>query len=116
MMAAYLGNLSPADRASFQRAVREVEKIKGHPVSTKIEWFLDGNACGSDNQQREQQSSTPSSPMGALMSGAMGMLKKDDKPAGPQPLLSFTIEVKQMGVVPVRDSTFQVPASFKKVN
>lgn len=117
MMSAYLGNLSASDRASFQRAIGELQKIKGHPVSTRLEWFLDGNACGSDNQeQQRQQSSTPSSPMGALMSGAMGMLKKDEKPAGPQPLLSFTVEVKQMGVVPVRDSTFQVPATYKKIN
>jgi hypothetical protein len=118
MMSAYLGNLSAADRASFQRAIGELQKIKGHPVSTKIDWFLDGNACGSENQQQQQsQSSSPKSASDALMSGAMSLFnKKEDKPAGPQPLLSFTVEVKQMGVVPVRDSTFQVPATYKKVN
>ena len=42
--------------------------------------------------------------------------KKEEKPAGPPPLLSFTIDVKQMGVVPVRDSTFNVPPTYKKVN
>ena len=86
MMSAYLANLSPADRAAFGRAFRELDKIKGHPISTRFEWLLDGNACGS---------------------------KKDD--AGPKPLLSFTVEVKQLGVLPVRDSTFSVPASYKLV-
>ena len=117
MMSTYLGNLSPADRANFQRAIGELQKIKGHPVSTKLEWFLDGNACGSEKQeQQQQQSSSPKSASDALMSGAMSLFKKEEKPAGPQPLLSFTVEVKQMGVVPVRDSTFQVPAAYKKIN
>jgi len=117
MMAAYLGNLSAADRAAFQRAMNELQKIKGHPVSTKLEWFMDGNACGSENQQQQQQSSAPTSVTDAAISGAMSFLKKkEEKPAGPPPLLSFTVEVKQMGVVPVRDSTFNVPPSYKKVN
>ncbi|HKU45384.1 MAG TPA: hypothetical protein VJQ58_00770 [Burkholderiales bacterium] len=117
MMSQYLGNLSAADRASMQRALNELQKIKGHPVSTKLDWFLDGNACQSDEQQREQQSSQPKSATDALMSSAMGLFsKKEEKPAGPQPLLSFTVEVKQMGVVPVRDSTFNVPPTYKKVN
>ena len=117
MMGAYLGNLSATDRASFQRAVGELQKIKGHPVSTRLEWFLEGNACGSDNQPQQQQSSSPKSATDALMSGAMSLFsKKEEKPAGPPPLLSFAVEVKQMGVVPVRDSTFNVPATYKKVN
>jgi hypothetical protein len=117
MMSSYLGNLSPADRAAFQRAMGELQKIKGQPVSTKLEWFLEGNACGSDKEQQpQQQSSSPKSASDALMSGAMSLFKKDEKPAGPQPVLSFTVEVKQLGVVPVRDSIFQVPAAYKKVN
>ena len=115
MMTHYLGSLSAADRTRFTNALRELEKIKGHPVSTKIEWLLDGNACGAEKQ--EQQAAAPQSGMGGLVSGAMGMFgKKEEKPAGPQPLLSFTIEVKQMGIAPVRDSTFQVPANYKKTN
>ena len=115
-MTGYLGTLSASDRAAFARVAKEFDKIKGHPVSTKLEWFLDGNACGAEKEEREQKASTPTSISGALMSGAMGMLKKEEKPAGPQPLMSFTIDVKQMGVVPVRDSSFNVPASYKKAN
>jgi hypothetical protein len=117
-MGSYLGSLSAADRANFQRSMKELEKIKGHPVSTKFDWFVDGNACGAKNEEEKKpQSSSSSSPMDALMSGAMSMLnKKEEKPAGPQPVMSFTVEVKQLGVVPVRDSTFQVPANYKKAN
>lgn len=114
-MTGYLGTLSASDRATFARAAKELEKIKGHRVSTKMEWFVDGNACGAQKEEQEK-ASTPTSISGALMSGAMGMLKKEEKPAGPQPLMSFTVEVKQMGVVPVRDSVFNVPANYKKAN
>lgn len=115
MMTHYLGSLSAADRARFANALKELDKIKGHPVSTKIEWLLEGNACGAEKE--EQQAAAPPSGIGGMLSGAMGsLLKKEEKPAGPQPILSFTIEVKQMGVVPVRDSTFQVPANYKKIN
>jgi len=108
MMSAYLANLSPADRAAFGRAFRELDKIKGHPISTRFEWLLDGNACGAAEEQAAPQS-------GGMLSGLTGMFgsKKDD--AGPKPLLSFTVEVKQLGVLPVRDSTFSVPASYKLV-
>ena len=117
-MAAYLGTLSASDRAAFMRAVKEFEKIKGHPVFTKFEWFVDGNACGAkDEEKQQQQSSGSKSPTDMLVSGAMDMFKKkEEKPAGPQPVMSFTVEVKQMGVVPVRDSVFQVPAGYKKTN
>lgn len=116
-MTGYLGTLSASDRAAFTRAGKELEKIKGHPVSTKIDWFVDGNACGAKEEEQKQQASSPTSIGGALMSGAMGMLnKKEEKPAGPQPIFSFTVEVKQMGVVPVRDSVFNVPATYKKAN
>jgi hypothetical protein len=114
MMTGYLGSLSPNDRANFTRAVRELEKIKGHPVSTKIDWLLEGNACGAKD---EQQAPPQQSGMGGLLSGAMGMLgQKKEEPTGPTPLLSFTFEVKQLGVQPVRDSRFQVPPTYKRVN
>jgi hypothetical protein len=115
MMTGYLGSLSPNDRASFTRATRELEKIKGHPVSTKVDWLLDGNACGAKDE--EQAAAPPQSGVAGLLSGAMGMLgQKKEQTTGPTPLLSFTFEVKQLGVQPVRDSRFQVPPTYKRVN
>lgn len=45
MMLGYLSSLSPADRAALMRASRQLESIKGHPISTRIDWSLEGNAC-----------------------------------------------------------------------
>ena len=118
-MSAYLGTLNTKDRDAFMRAAKEFEKIKGHRVYTKFDWFVDGNACGADEQQKkeQQQSSGPKSASDMAMSAAMNLFaKKEEKPAGPQPVMSFTVEVKQLGVVPVRDSVFLVPAGYKKSN
>jgi len=108
MMTGYLANLSPADRAAFSRGVRELDKIKGHPISTKIDCLLDGNACGAKDEPPPQQTGTS-----GMLSGIAGSLFAKKEESGPKPLLSFTIEVKQLGVQPVRDSVFSVPASYK---
>lgn len=110
MMTGYLGSLNPGDRAAFARAVRELDRIKGHPISTKIEWLLEGNACGAKDEQAAQ----PSGAAG-MLSGLAEKLRAKKEDTGPKPLLSFTIEVKQLGVQPVRDSVFSVPASYKLV-
>jgi hypothetical protein len=112
MMAGYLAALSPNDRAAFSRGMREFDKIKGHPISTKLEWFVEGNACGA---KEEAQSAQQPSGAAGMITGLAGRFLKKDEPAGPKPLLSFTVEVKQLGVQPVRDSVFSVPASYKLV-
>jgi hypothetical protein len=114
MMAGYLGSLSAADRAAFMNIGKQLSKIQGYPISTKIDWRLDGDACAAKEDSAGRQS--PQAGAGAVMSGIAGMLggKKDEKP-GDTPILSFTIEVKAIKVEPVRDSVFTVPASYKLV-
>lgn len=43
-------------------------------------------------------------------------MAKKKEPAGPKPLMSFSVEVKQLGVQPLRDSVFLVPASYKLIS
>jgi len=114
MMTAYLAGLTPADRAALQRAAHEFEKIKGHPVLTKIDWLVDGDACGAKD---EQQAAAPQSGTAAVVSGLGSLMgKKEPEKSGPVPLVSFTIEVKQLGVAPMHDSVFSVPAGYKLTN
>lgn len=107
-MTGYLGSLSAADRSALAKAAREFDKIKGHAVSTKIEWLLEGNACAAKD---DAQASQPASPLSTLG----GMFGNKDEAGVPKPLFSIAIDVKQLGVVPVRDSTFSVPPSYKLV-
>lgn len=111
MMTAYLHSLSPRDRAALQRAARELNKVKGHPIQTRIDWLLEGNACGA--QEEEKRAAQPgTSDVASAITGLFG--KKEEK-AGPAPLVSFSVEVKQLGVVPMHDSVFSVPAGYKLV-
>ena len=89
MMQAYLsGGLSASDRDAFVKAGKQLEKIKGHPISTHLEWSMEGNACAS----------------------------KDSASASTGPILSFTIEVKSLKVEPAHDSLFSVPKDYKLVS
>jgi hypothetical protein len=89
MMQAYLSSgLSTSDRDAFVRAGKQLEKIKGHPISTHLEWGMEGNACAA----------------------------KDSASAATGPILSFTIEVKSLKVEPAHDSLFSVPKDYKLVS
>lgn len=112
MMTAYLGSLTARDRAALQRAASELNKVKGHPIQTKIEWLLEGNACGAENEPPAQRQPGASD----VVSGITSLFGKKEEKSGPPPILSFTIEVKQLGVVPMHDSLFSVPAGYKRVN
>jgi hypothetical protein len=95
MMLGYLSSgLSASDRAAFVSAGKQLEKIKGHPVSTHIEWSLEGNACAS---KAEGAGDVPRS-------------------ASTGPILSFTIELKSLKVEPVHDSVFSVPKDYKIIS
>ncbi len=111
MMTAYLGSLTARDRAALQRAGHELNKVKGHPIQTKLDWLLEGNACGAQNEPPAQ----PQPGAGGVMSGITSLLGKKEEKSGPAPILSFTIEVKQLGVAPMHDSLFSVPAGYKLV-
>jgi hypothetical protein len=114
MMLGYLSSLSPADRAAFVNVGRQVAKIQGYPISTRIEWRMDGNACAP--KEGSTAAREPRADAASVVSGIAGMFgaRKDEK-SGDTPILSFTIEVKSLKVEPVRDSVFTVPANYRLI-
>jgi hypothetical protein len=118
LMLGYLSNLSPADRAAFVRAGKQLEQIKGYPIQTRLEWGVEGNACapkeGSPSSQRSQPADMAGQAAAAL--GGLFGSKKDDAKDSKKPILSFSTEVKSLKVEPVRDSVFNIPAGYKRVN
>jgi len=113
-MLGYLAALSAADRAAITSAGKQLSKIQGHPILTQVEWRVEGNACGAKDSEA---AAAPQPGIGGMLSGLGGMLgKKEEQSAGPKPILSFTVEVKAIGVEPVHDSLFAVPAGYKRVN
>jgi hypothetical protein len=110
----YIGQLSAHDRAELMAVGRELGRIKGHPVSMRVDWDYEGNACA---EEKPAASSKPES-SGSFMSGLTSMFssKKDggDKGGG-EPLFSMTYEIKALGMENVHDGRFVVPKGYKRV-
>jgi len=115
LMLGYLASLSPADRAAITNAGKQLAKIQGHPILTRIEWRVEGNACGAKDSDSAGGAQPSATAVLANVSSLFG--KKDDKgTATVKPILDFTVEVKALKVEPARDSLFAVPGGYKRTN
>jgi hypothetical protein len=124
LIMSYLGGaLQPGDRNAFLDAGKQMQKIKGHPILTKLAWDMAGNACAPKESEKNPESNgsgnMPTS-KGGLASGLAGMFvekKATDaaNQAAGEPILSFTVEVKQLKVASQHDGLFEVTAGYKKV-
>ena len=119
---AYIGRLlTPADRAAFLKAGKELEKIKGYPILTQLAWNLKGDACvASESDKSADKSSTPSNSGDILSSVADYFAKKKTdetmKDIGDKPIFSFSSEVKSHKVEAVHDSVFSPPKNYVQSN
>lgn len=113
--------LKQGDLKAFLDAGKQMEKIRGRPISTHLDWGLEGNACmpGESSKTKDPSAPTPAN-AGDLVSGIAGMFaqkKTEDavKPGASQAILSFTVEVKKLAIEPVHDGEFAVPANYRLV-
>jgi hypothetical protein len=125
LITAYLASsLKPTDLNAFIDAGKQMEKIKGYPISTHLTWNMEGNACApKQTKNAEDKSASKSIPTsaGGIVSGLAGMFAEKKtgeaiKEAAGEPILSFTFEVKSLKTEPVRDSVFTVPKSYRLVS
>lgn len=123
LIGAYMASsLKPADLKAFLDAGRQMEKIKGYPISTHLAWNMDGNACAPKETRAEpaSQESISTSPQG-LVSGLTGMFAKQKteetmQAAAGEPILSFTVEVQSLRLDQLHDSLFTVPVDYRLVS
>ncbi|MFZ1909705.1 MAG: hypothetical protein WAU52_11545 [Burkholderiales bacterium] len=110
----YMGQLSESDRAALLGVGRELARIKGHPVRTRVDWDLEGNACAESESGGTSQPESSKSFMSGLTS--MFSSKKDSgqKSAG-EPLFSLTYEIKALKMEGVHDGAFVVPKGYQRV-
>jgi hypothetical protein len=119
---AYIGRLlTPADRAAFLRAGKELDKIKGYPVLTQLAWNLKGDACAAAESDKSPEKSPAPSSSGDLLSSITDYFakKKTDeamKDLGDKPIFSFSSEVKSHKVEAVHDSVFSPPKNYTQSN
>jgi hypothetical protein len=123
LISAYLASsLKPRDLKAFLDAGRQMEKIKGYPISTHLAWDIGGNACASreTGEVKDKSSPTPAN-AGDLVSGLAGIFAQKKtgeavKESANEPILSFTFEVKKLAVEPVHDGEFTVPKNYRLVS
>src|ERR1019366_4481304 len=125
LISAYLASsLKPDGLNAFLEAGKQMEKIKGYPISTHLAWNMEGNACApketKETEDKSSSKSIPTSP-GGLVSGLAGMFaeKKTEetmKEAGGEPILSFTFEVNSLKIEQLHDSVFTVPKNYRLVS
>lgn len=124
LISAYLASsLKPGDLKAFLEAGKQMEKIKGYPISTHLAWDMEGNACAAKETKdaKKDKSSPPPANAGDLVSGLAGIFaqKKTEesmKESANEPILSFTFEVKKLAIEPVHDGEFTVPKNYRLVS
>jgi len=122
LISAYLANsLKRGELKEFLKAGKQMEKIKGYPISTHLAWNMKGDACApKESNDKKSSGNTAPTSAGDMVSGLAGMFaqkKTEDsmKEAAGEPILSLTFEVKKLGIEPVHDSVFTVPKNYRLV-
>ena len=114
MINAYLATLmSASDKSAFLNAGKQLEKIKGQPVLTQLEWDMKGDACAA-KQADAGASSGGSKDLMSSVTDLFSSKKGDDMAA--KPIFSFTSEVKSHKVEAVHDSVFSPPKGYTLAN
>lgn len=115
MIDAYVARMmSPADRAAFLNAGKELGKIKGYPVLTQLSWNLQGDACAEKESDAGSSGKSSSGNVLSSVTDFFAKKKADDtaKDIAAKPIFYFTSEVKSHKVEPVHDSVFSPPRGY----
>lgn len=97
---------------------KELNKLKGYPISIKTEWYARGNACEEQKEIEKRDSGFDiTDPAGAIGKMAGGFLKrkaeqklKRDESA---PLIRYVYEVTDVAIAPQQDSVFEIPMGYE---
>lgn len=120
----FMSNFSSDQRSALLNAGKELSKIHGLPVSTTLNWYLDGGACQAAPPPQETQETAQgldfSRGLGGLLgSAASGAAQKgvenQAKGMAGKPVFGFVEEIKKMDVEPASDGLFVPPPGFKLV-
>ncbi|MGB3943149.1 MAG: hypothetical protein WBK96_16840 [Candidatus Manganitrophaceae bacterium] len=121
----FFGVMSEQNRRALLKAAEEFGKIKGYPISTKVEWKADARACRPDEpekvEQKEEKEIDFSGGIGGIVSGLAGKMveKKVEekmKEGEGKPIFGFVKEVKAIKLEPVSDGLFQPSSDYKLSN
>lgn len=107
---------------ALAKAPAEMKKVKGYPISTRVEWFGSGESAPAQNDAANVDDAALDSmkSMGGMFGDMAANLakkkadQKSGKKTGPSPMFAMTTEVKSISTASLPASTFEIPAGFKK--
>lgn len=118
-LAAFTGDTSKEGKQYKTSAGNEMAKIKGYPVSIKMELFSDSKACPRPKEEKKAEFDV-NDPMKSAQDMLGGFFSKKAKeyvePKEGDPIFRYIYEVKAVNLNQERDSTFEVPAGFKMMD
>ncbi len=115
---------------SLAKASKEMQKIKGFPVRTTVEWSMKENKAAQPkvNEEKSEKQDSGINTSGGLK-GALGgfaskmaskqvekKMKERQQAQEGKPVISVTSELESVVTTPVAASLFEVPAEYKKVS
>ncbi len=121
----FMSGFSGDQRASLMGAAKELSKIRGYPISTVLNWSLDGSACQAPAPQGSPAAASSgldlTHGLGGLMGSVAGMgahkaAENQAKDMAGKPVFGFVQEVREMKVDQASDGLFVPPPSFKLVD
>ena len=107
----FMSGFSAAQHPTLMSAAKELSKIHGYPISTTVNWFLDGAVCRAAAAPQAQGGAPGGLDLSRGRSGLMGGGAADD--GGPKPVFGFVEEIRELNVEPASDGLFVPPPSYK---
>lgn len=118
-VAAISGDIENTDKKQYNRFMTEMAKIKGYPLSIKLEWFRDTQACQDKRSGNKKDTGVDLS--GGLGAAAKSMLsgfvnQQKDKVLDEwrkKPMFHYLYDVTYIKEEQIHDSVFSPPAMYK---
>lgn len=117
VLSTFTGNLSNSEWA--KNVAKEMAKVKGYPMATKVEWYLDRKACVEPQEAKKEQGIDWANPVDAMtnMASKMATDKATEMflPDPNEPILAYDYEITGAAIKDEHDSIFDVPQDYKRV-
>jgi hypothetical protein len=117
------GDIEKKEMDNDSEVVQKLKAIPGYPVSIKLEWFADSQACQQVTKKAEKKETAFSikDPLGSLTKMAEGIaekrvnkeVEKRTTRDTSKPMLSYIYDVTNVKVQQERGSRFEVPKGYK---
>ena len=99
----------------LEQVGKEMAKVEGYPIITEVKWQVKNDSVAKKPEAKEEPEEPPTSLGGFIGNKIAKQIAKDEKPKEEGVMFSSYHEVKSISLDAVPETTFEVPADYKKV-